>query len=68
MEARLALEQGKRVFLMASLVTRESWARRYLERGAIEVHSVEDVLRWLRSPEQVEEQSAQRHQLVLELI
>lgn len=68
MQARLALEQGKRVFLMASLVTRESWAQRYLERGAVEVTSVDDVLRWLRSPEQVEQQSAQRHQLVMELI
>jgi DNA processing protein len=67
MQARLAIEQGKRCFLMASLVTREAWARKYLDRGAIEVQSVEDVLRWLRSPEQVELQSAQRRQLVLEL-
>lgn len=67
MQARIALEQGKRAFLMASLVTRESWAQRYLERGAIEVHSVEDILRWLRTPEQVEQQSSQRDQLVLEL-
>lgn len=67
MQARLALEQGKRAFLMESLVTREEWARRYLKRGAIEVVSVEDVMRWLRTPEQVEMQSAQRHQLVLEL-
>jgi DNA processing protein len=52
MQARRAsrFEQGKRAFLMASLVTREQWAQRYLERGAIEVHSVEDILRWLRTP------------------
>jgi DNA processing protein len=68
MQARLAIEQGKRCFLMASLVTHESWARRYLERGAIEVQSIDDVVRWLRSPEQIELQSAQRKQLVLELI
>jgi DNA processing protein len=67
MQARLAIEQGKRCFLMASLVTHESWARRYLERGAIEVQSIDDVVRWLRSPEQIELQSAQRKQLVLEL-
>lgn len=67
MQARIALEQGKRAFLMASLVTAEAWAKSYLERGAIEVESIADVLRWLRSPEQVELQSAQRHQLVMEL-
>ena len=67
MQARIALEQGKRAFLMASLVTREEWAQRYLGRGAIEVHEVEDILRWLRTPEQVEQQSSQRDQLELEL-
>jgi DNA processing protein len=67
MQARIALEQGKRAFLMASLVTREEWAQRYLARGAIEVHEVEDILRWLRTPEQVEQQSSQRDQLALEL-
>jgi DNA processing protein len=67
MQARIALEQGKRAFLMASLVTREEWAQRYLERGAIEVHDVEDILHWLRTPEQVEQQSSQRDQLALEL-
>jgi len=67
MQARIALEQGKRAFLMASLVTREEWAQRYLQRGAIEVHEVEDILRWLRTPEQVEQQSSQRDQLTLEL-
>lgn len=67
MQARIALEQGKRAFLMASLVTREEWAQRYLGRGAIKVHDVEDILRWLRTPEQVEQQSSQRDQLTLEL-
>ncbi|MGD9737521.1 MAG: DNA-processing protein DprA [Solirubrobacterales bacterium] len=69
MQARLALEQGKRAFLMASLVTSEPWAKGYLEkRGAIEVNSVDDVVKWLRSPEQVEMQSSQRSQLALELV
>lgn len=67
MQARIALEQGKRAFLMASLVTREEWAQRYLQRGAIEVHEVDDILHWLRTPEQVEQQSSQRDQLALEL-
>lgn len=67
MQARLALEQGKRAFLMSSLVTCEEWAQRYLERGAIEVHSVDDVMRWLRTREQIERQSTQRDQLLLEL-
>jgi hypothetical protein len=52
---------------MASLVTQEDWAQRYLRRGAIEVSSVEDVLRWLRTPDQVEQQSSQRDQMTLEL-
>jgi DNA processing protein len=67
MQARIALEQGKRCFLMHSLVTRERWAQQYLGRGAIEVNSVDDVVRWLRSAEQVERQSTQRDQLALEL-
>jgi DNA processing protein len=69
MQARIALEQGKRAFLMSSLVKSEDWASRYLERrGAIEISSVEDVVKWLRSPEQVEMQSNQRSQLALELV
>jgi DNA processing protein len=69
MQARLALEQGKRAFLTSSLVTSEEWAKSYIERrGAIEVDSVDDVVKWLRSPEQVEMQSSQRSQLALELV
>jgi hypothetical protein len=45
---------------MASPVTREQWAQRYLERGAIEVHDVEDILHWLRTPEQVDVTAANR--------
>ena len=67
MQARLALEQGKRAFLMSSLVASESWAQEYIAgRGAIEVHSVADVVGCLRSAAQVEEQSVQRRQLALE--
>jgi DNA processing protein len=68
MQARLALEHGKRVFLVSRLVTSEGWARKYVaERGAIEVEKVGDVLKCLRSPEEIEVLSAGRRQLALEL-
>jgi len=45
MQARLALEHGKRVFLVRDLVTNEPWAQRYRDHaGATEVGSVADVL------------------------
>jgi DNA processing protein len=67
MQARLALEHGKRVFLLHDLVTSQAWARRYVERGAIEVHTVDDIVGLLRSPEAVDSLSDQRRQLVLDL-
>ncbi|MDP9233614.1 MAG: DNA-processing protein DprA [Actinomycetota bacterium] len=45
MQARLALEHGKQLFLLEELVLQEEWARRYSERMATTVvRSVEDVL------------------------
>jgi DNA processing protein len=45
MQARLALEHGKRLFLVESLVFRESWARRYADYpGTTVVESVDDVV------------------------
>lgn len=45
MQARLALEHGKRLFLVESLVMREEWAKRYAEHpGATVVQSVDDVV------------------------
>ncbi len=45
MQARLALEHGKLLFLVESLVLRESWARRYAEfPGTTVVESVDDVV------------------------
>jgi DNA processing protein len=67
MQARLALEHGKQVFLLRELVTTQPWARKYLDRGAVEVGHVDDVLTRLRTPEQVEELTAGRRQLTLEL-
>lgn len=50
MQARLALEHGRRVFLLRSLVEEHEWARTYVARGALPVETVEDVLRHLRKP------------------
>ncbi len=50
MQARLALEHGKKVFLPKSLVENYQWARKYLERGAIQVNSPEAILEYLVSP------------------
>jgi DNA processing protein len=50
MQARLALEHGKRLFLVESLVLQEEWAQRYRSRrGAQVVHGVEDVVAALES-------------------
>lgn len=45
MQARIALEHGKRVFLVRDLVMHEEWAQAYSKRpGATVVSSVDDVL------------------------
>lgn len=68
MQARYALEHGKRVFLLSSLVLEREWARRYLDRpGAIEVQGVDDILQALQSTDAVQARSLQRRQLTLTL-
>jgi DNA processing protein len=67
-QARRALEHGKRVFLMRELVTREEWARRYVDRGALEVDSAEEIVELLRSPAEIEQLSGRRLQLELDLV
>lgn len=67
MQARIALEQGRHVFLMASLVERERWAERCLQRGAIEVGEVGDILRRLSPFEPPHRRSGRRDQLTLGL-
>lgn len=68
MQARLALEHGKKAFLIQSLVTSQEWARRYLDRpGAVEVGQVEDVIAHLRSDAELEALTSERRQLVLNL-
>ena len=69
MQARLALEHGKKVFLLRSLVTDQTWARTYVEeRGAIAVGDVEEVIRQLAAPDRVRQVSEQRQQLTLALL
>lgn len=68
MQARLALEHGKRVFLVESLVTKQKWAQTYAtERGAIVVKTVDDVIRHLAAPERVRTTTEDR-QLSLDLV
>ncbi len=69
MQARLALEHGKLVFLVESLVSSQPWAQKYLaeRRNAVPVSGVDEVLRYLRSPESVETVTAGRQQLALGL-
>lgn len=44
MQARLALAQGRPVFLLASLVERQAWAKEYANRAGTHVaHTAEDV-------------------------
>lgn len=66
MQARLALEHGKRVFLLRSLVTDQPWAKKYLARpGATEVGKIADVVDRLRPVESVQSAVTGREQLAL---
>lgn len=67
MQARYALEHGKRVFLLSSLIRERPWAQGYLGKGAIEVEDVDDIVRLLQSPEAVLARSDQRRQLSMTL-
>ena len=66
MQARIALEHGKKVFLLKSLVTGQPWARDYVDnRGAIEVNDVAEVITGLAPPERIMQATAQQQQLSL---
>jgi len=66
MQARLAIEHGKKVFLIRSLVTSQPWARTYVDkRGAVEVADVGDVITQLAAPERVRRATEQQQQLAL---
>jgi DNA processing protein len=67
MQARIALEHGKRLWLIRSLVEEQQWARTYVQsRGAEAVEDVEDVIRDLVDPGRVR-RAAQQTQLELAL-
>lgn len=69
MQARLAIEHGKKVFLVRSLVTDQKWAQDYVaSRGAIEVTDVDEVMRQLAPPERVRQRAGQERQLELSLL
>ncbi|MCL5048371.1 MAG: DNA-processing protein DprA [Firmicutes bacterium] len=69
MQARLALEHGKKVFLLKSLVTDQEWAKKYVqERGAIEVEDIQNVISHLAAPERIRIAGEQRQQLSLSLL
>lgn len=66
MQARLALDHGKKVFLIRSLVTSQPWAKDYVvKRGAIEVDRVEEVSAQLAAAERVLQAAKQPQQLTL---
>jgi DNA processing protein len=68
MQARLAIEHGKQVFLLKSLVTERAWAKRYLSRPRVyEVSDVDDIIRALRSTQEMRDRAEQRVQLALSL-
>jgi len=55
MQARLAVEHGKQVFLLESLVQSQSWAQTMIEeRKAICVRYVGDVIKHLASPDRIQ--------------
>jgi DNA processing protein len=67
MQARLALEHGKRVFLIRSLTEHQEWARTYVaERGAKLVDNVTDVIAELVSPARIQAVDHLREQLVMD--
>jgi DNA processing protein len=66
MQARLALQHGKRVWLLRSLYEEHEWARMYADkRGAKVVETVEEIVSDLRSTESVKERADLRMQLTL---
>lgn len=66
MQARLALEHGKKVFLLQEgVVDSQAWARSYLKRGAIAVSDISDIVSTLRSPESIQKRTRVTQQLAL---
>lgn len=67
MQARLALEHGKKVFLIKSLTEHQDWARVYVQkRGAVQVDDVNEVVAALAPPERIHSADQRREQLVMD--
>ncbi len=68
MQARLAQEHGKKVFLISNLVTQQKWAQDYLKRPRVkEVKDVEDIIKELDNVERIRLRTQQAQQLSLSL-
>jgi DNA processing protein len=68
MQARVAYQHGKKVFLLRSLVDSYPWARRFVgQRNVRVVDDVRDVLRELADPEAIRDADQRRLQLSFEL-
>jgi DNA processing protein len=68
MQARLAQEHGKRVFLISHLVTQQAWAQSYLRRPrVVEVKEVDDIINQLDSVDRIRQRGETAHQLSLSL-
>lgn len=66
MQARIAAEHGKHVFLIRSLAASQPWAAKMLAEGrAVEVAELDDVLALLGSADRVQQAGQQRLQLAL---
>src|SRR5205085_12090521 len=64
MQARLALEHGKKVFLVSRLVTQQKWAQDYLKRPRVkEVSNIDDIIKELDSVERIKERTHEVQQL-----
>jgi DNA processing protein len=69
LQARLALQHGKRVWLLESLVNSQPWAQSYVQhRGAIQVSDVDDVVGDLAAADRLREAAQQAQQLALEVL
>jgi len=68
MQARLAQEHGKRVFLISQLVTQQKWAQSYLKRPRVmEVKDVDDIINQLEDVDRIRLRTETAHQLSLNL-
>lgn len=68
MQARIALEHGKKVFLLQSLTDQHEWARKYAQkRGAYVVNDVQDVIQAMLPPERIRSADARREYVTEQL-